>query len=63
MNEDEIVSTIQNEDSDSDSKSSDELSLQCPVSHAQAYGPFGIALEWLESQQVDPAHLMLVKKR
>ena len=38
MSEDEIVSTVQNEDSDSDSNSSDELSLQCPVSHAQEYG-------------------------
>jgi len=62
MSEDEIVSTVQNEDGDSDSDSSDELSLQCPVSHAQAYGAFEIALEWLESQQADSAHLMLVKK-
>lgn len=62
MTEDEIVSAVQNEDSDSDSNSSDELSLQCPVSHAQACGAFEIALEWLESQQADPAHLMLVKK-
>ena len=66
MSEDEIVSTVQNEDSDSNSNSSDELSLQCSVSHAQAYGARHMAYLKLHlsgsKQQADPAHLMLVKK-
>ena len=48
---------------DSDSEDEAHVEVQSSVSHAQASYAFNTALRWLESQcNVDPVHLLLVKK-
>ena len=61
MTDDEIVAQVSGEPDLSGNESKDEPD-NCPtVSNASAYKAFGIALQWLECQGTDPAHLMLVK--
>ena len=61
MTDDEIVAQVSGEPDLSGSESEDEPD-NCPtVSHARAHEAFGIALQWLESEGTDPAHLMLVE--
>ena len=62
MTDDEIVAQVSGEHDLLESESEDEPK-GCPtVSHTRVYEAFGIAVQWLESQGTDPAHLMLVKK-
>ena len=61
MTDDEIVAHVSGECDLSESESEDESENNSTVSHTRAYKAFGIALQWLESQGTDPAHLMLAK--
>lgn len=64
---DEIVATVLEKNKcveveDSSDESSDDEQPSKSVSNAAACEAFSIALTWLEAQNVDPTHLMLVQK-
>ena len=61
MTDDEIVAQVSGEADLPGSESEEEPDLAPTVSHARAHEAFGIALQWLEAQGTDPAHLLLVK--
>ena len=44
-----------------DEEVSEEEENHCPVTHADACTAFDTALKYLQSQNTDPAHLLLVK--
>ena len=67
LSTDEIVATVLEktksmEVENSSDESSDDEQASKSVSSAVACEAFSIALTWLEAQNVDPAHLMLVQK-
>ena len=67
LSTDEIVATVLEETKrmeveNSSDESSDDEQVSKSVSSAAACEAFSIALTWLEAQNVDPAHLMLVQK-
>ena len=54
---------VRHEEHDSENESdSDSEQEQPTISHAEACKAFSIGLQWLESQEVEPVHLLLVKQ-
>ena len=59
MSDEEIVAAEM--DANDEEVSEDEGENHCPVTHADACTAFETALKYLESQNTDAAHLLLVK--
>ena len=59
MSHEEIVAAAM--DANDDEPSEDGEENHCPVTHADACTAFETALKYLDSQNTDPAHLLLVK--
>ena len=57
----EIVAQVSGEADESDSGSESAIDTKTTVSHAKAHEALGIALEWLEAEGMDAAHLLLIK--
>ena len=68
LSNDEVVAVVLEKndaltaDDDGDDTDSDDEPASNSVSPAVACEAFSIALTWLEAENVDPVHLMLVQK-